>query len=159
MIARKSLLQLAVRATVGEIYVPYLRRYLRKAYAVIQPPLRELSLALVNDREMAGLHQRFMSIPGPTDVLTFPLESDPRGRPIGGEVVVCVPQARRQAKLHSVAIRDELLLYALHGLLHLSGYDDRTDRDYRKMHAAEDAILQKLGVGTIFNRSTAQGAD
>jgi probable rRNA maturation factor len=143
MIARKSFLQLAVRATVGEIYVPYLRRYVRKAHAILRPPLQELSLALVTDREMADLHQQFMNISGPTDVLTFPLESDRRGKATDGEVVICVPEARRQAKSHGVPVRDELLLYALHGLLHLSGFDDRTDRDYRKMHAAEDAILQK----------------
>jgi probable rRNA maturation factor len=152
MIARKSFLQLAVRATVGEIYVPYLRRYVRKAHAILRPPLQELSLALVTDREMADLHQQFMNISGPTDVLTFPLESDRRGKATDGEVVICVPEARRQAKSHGVPVRDELLLYALHGLLHLSGFDDRTDRDYRKMHAAEDAILQKLGVGAIFDR-------
>ena len=157
MIARKSLLQLAVRATVGQTYVPYLRRYLRKAHVILQPPLRELSLALVNDQAMARLHQEFMSISGPTDVLTFPLETNRGGRPTDGEIVICVPQARRQAKLRGIAVRDELLLYALHGLLHLSGFDDRTDRDYRKMHAAEDAILQKLGVGAIFNRPNPPG--
>jgi rRNA maturation RNase YbeY len=152
MIARKSFLQLAVRATVGEIYVPYLRLYVRKAHAILKPSLRELSLALVNDREMAGLHEQFMNISGPTDVLTFPLESDRRGKATDGEVIICVPEARRQAKSHGVPVRDELLLYALHGLLHLSDFDDRTDRDDRKMHAAEDAILQKLGIGAIFNR-------
>ena len=152
MIRRKSLLHLAVRAAVGKTYVPYLRKHLRQAHAIVRSSLQEFSLALVADREMASLHQQFLSIPGPTDVLTFPLETDRRGRATEGEVVICVPQARRQSKLHGVPIRDELLLYALHGLLHLSGFDDRTSRAYRKMHTAEDAILQKLGVGPIFNR-------
>jgi probable rRNA maturation factor len=157
MIRRKSLLQLAVRATVGKIHVPYLRRRLREAYAILKPPLQELSLALVNDRKMSELHHQFMNLRTTTDVLTFPLESDRRSRPISGEVVICVPQANRQAKLHCVPVRDELLLYALHGLLHLSGFDDRTDRDYRRMHAAEDTILQKLGVGPIFSRPIQTG--
>jgi probable rRNA maturation factor len=152
MIRRKSLLQLAVTATVGKTYVPYLRRRLRQAHAILRSPLQELSLALVGDRQMADLHQQFLSLPGPTDVLTFPLDTARNGCAIAGEVVICVPEARRQSKIHNVPIRDELLLYALHGLLHLSGFDDRTDRDYQKMHAAEDAILQKLGVGPIFNR-------
>jgi probable rRNA maturation factor len=157
MIRRKSLLHLAVRATVGKNYVPYLRKHLHQAHALLCSPLQEFSLALIGDSEMADLHQQFLSIPGPTDVLTFPLETDRRGRATEGEVVICVPQARRQSKLHEIPIRDELLLYALHGLLHLSGFDDRTNRDYRKMHTAEDAILQKLGVGPIFNRPQSRG--
>jgi probable rRNA maturation factor len=156
MIRRKSLLRLAVAATVGKKYVPYLCRHLRQAHAIACSSLQEFSLALVGDRQMADLHQQFLSIPGPTDVLTFPLESA-RGRVIGGEVVICVSQARRQAKIHDVPVRDELLLYALHGLLHLSGFNDRTDRDYRRMHRTEDAILQKLGVGPIFHRPIRPG--
>ena len=113
--------------------------------------LAELSLALVGDKTMSELHERFMNIPGPTDVLTFPLEHDPRGRCVAGEVVVCVPEARRRAKTHGVAVRDEVLLYAIHGMLHLSGFDDRTPADYRKMHRAEDRILTELGVGAVFH--------
>ncbi len=159
MIRRKSPLQLAVRAVVGRIYVPYLRRRLRQAHAIARSPLQDLSVALVSDRKMSELHHQFMNIPGTTDVLTFPLESDLYKRPISGEIVICVPEARRQAKLQNVAVRDELLLYAIHGLLHLSGFDDRTDRDYGKMHSAEDTILKKLGVGPIFSRPIHGGGD
>ena len=49
-----------------------------------------------------------------------------------------------------MAARDEVLLYALHGVLHLCGYDDRTDRDFAAMHRREDEILERLGVGAIF---------
>ena len=47
---------------------------------------------------MAELHERFMNIPGPTDVLTFELDHDGKGRVVAGEVVVCVPYAVKQAK-------------------------------------------------------------
>ena len=90
---------------------------------------------------MADLHQRFMGIPGPTDVLTFELDHDARGRTVAGEVVVCVPYALRQARRRRIAPRDELLLYALHGMLHLGGYDDRTPADFARMHRREDQIL------------------
>lgn len=46
----------------------------------------------------------------------------------------------------------ELLLYALHGLLHLSGFDDRTDSEFAAMHAREDEILTRLGVGPVFSQ-------
>jgi len=99
---------------------------------------------------MSALHKQFMGISGPTDVLTFPLDVDAGGRPVAGEVVVCVPEARRRAKEHGVSLERELLLYALHGLLHLCGYDDRTDASFRAMHRTEDQILTRLGVGPVF---------
>ncbi|MGN6726072.1 MAG: rRNA maturation RNAse YbeY, partial [Tepidisphaeraceae bacterium] len=49
---------------------------------------------------------------------------------------------------HGVA--QELLLYALHGVLHLSGYDDRTESDHRRMHRREDQILHRIGIGPLF---------
>jgi probable rRNA maturation factor len=141
---------LTVSAAVGAAHVPFLRRHVRGAHRFLRPPLRELSVALVGDRTMSELHRRFMNVTGPTDVLTFPLDADKRGRVLSGEVVVCVPEARRQAKEHKTPVERELLLYALHGLLHLCGYDDRTDRSFRLMHRTEDQILTRLGVGPVF---------
>ena len=112
-----------------------------------------MSLALVGDRMMSKLHLQFMNIAGPTDVLTFPLDSDEHGRVISGEVIVCVPEAKRRVSGTSVKLRDELLLYALHGMLHLCGFDDRTAADFKIMHRKEDQILKQLGVGAVFHRS------
>jgi probable rRNA maturation factor len=142
--------KLTVTAAIGKPYVPNLRRRLRAAHAILKPQLAELSLVLVNDREMSRLHRQFMNIPGPTDVLTFPLEFDRRKRVTAGEVVVCVPEARRRSKELGTELKNELLLYALHGMLHLCGFDDRTDRGYRRMHDMEDRILRRLGVGPVF---------
>jgi len=96
-----------------------------------------------------------MSIAGPTDVLTFPLEEGAGGRIIAGEVVICVPEARRQSRKMGTAIERELLLYALHGMLHLCGFDDRTAAGYQGMHRIEDQILKRLGVGPVFVPQTA----
>jgi probable rRNA maturation factor len=107
---------------------------------------------------MADLHEQFLGLPGPTDVLTFPLETNLRGQVVSGEVVVCVPEARRQAKSRKLPVERELLLYALHGMLHLAGFDDRTDADYRRMHRTEDMVLSKLGVGKVFAADAAETA-
>ncbi|WP_428938258.1 rRNA maturation RNase YbeY [Fontivita pretiosa] len=152
---------------IGARYAPYVRRKLRAAIRVLKPAaLRELSIVLVNDQQMSRLHRQFMSISGPTDVLTFPMEFDAAGRAVSGEIVICVPQARRSAAEHGNNVRDELLLYALHGLLHLCGWDDRTDRQYRRMHRMEDAILRRIGVGPVFygrvrrsDRRASRGSD
>lgn len=118
-------------------------------------PVRDLSIALVGDATMAKLHEQFLLIPGPTDVLTFELAHDARGRCTAGEVVCCVGHAARAAKRFGHPVRLELLLYAVHGLLHLLGHDDTTDASYRRMHAAEDRLLTKLGVGPVFDRKAA----
>jgi probable rRNA maturation factor len=147
-----SRLTLEISAATGARYVPSLRRNLLRAHAILKPALGEMSLALVGDGRMAKLHAQFMGIAGPTDVLTFPLDEDARGRVTSGEVVVCVPEARRRAKDHNERPERELLLYALHGMLHLSGYDDRTAADFRRMHRTEDKILTQLGIGPVFHR-------
>lgn len=83
-------------------------------------------------------------------MLTFELDHDDQGRVTSGEVIVCLPEARRQARRLSSTLQKELLLYALHGMLHLSGFDDRTARGYQAMHRKEDQILTRLGVGPVF---------
>ena len=141
---------LSVSAPAGKAHVPFLRKHLRRAHALLSPALAELSVALVNDARMSQLHERFMNIAGPTDVLTFELDLDDAGDVTSGEVIVCVPEARRQALGRGIELRMELLLYALHGMLHLCGFDDRTARGFRTMHRREDDILTALGFGPVF---------
>lgn len=129
----------------------YLRRHLPQAADLLRTGVRELSVALVGDKRMGQLHEQFMGLTGPTDVLTFPIDEGAGGRVTSGEVVVCVPEARRQARRTGNRVEKELLLYALHGLLHLGGFDDRTDAGYQKMHRTEDQILTRLGVGAVFD--------
>ena len=144
-------LQLTIHASLGKSFVPFLRTHLRRAHALLPSTrLTDLSLAIVDDATMSRLHLQFMNIPTPTDVLTFPLDESDDGLPTTGEVVVCLPEARRRAREEGVPLKNELLLYALHGLLHLSGFDDRTARDYRRMHQTEDRILSSLGIGPTF---------
>ncbi|MGA2497050.1 MAG: rRNA maturation RNase YbeY [Tepidisphaeraceae bacterium] len=137
-------------AEVGGAFAPFLDNQVRKARAMLKGPLAEFSVAIVGNRRMAELHDRFMRIPGPTDVLTFELERDRRGRVTSGEVVICLPVARQKAKELRHEVRIELLLYAIHGMLHLCGFDDKDEKDYRKMHAGEDRILTALGFGPVF---------
>jgi probable rRNA maturation factor len=137
------------RAQAGREFLPFLRRMLAHISNQTRVP-KHVSFALVGDTTMSKLHQQFLAIPGPTDVLTFELDHDAKGRVTSGEVIVCVPEARRQAKLHGTKIEHELLLYCLHGLLHLTGHDDLDDAAHRKMHRAEDRILTAIGVGPVF---------
>jgi probable rRNA maturation factor len=137
--------KLSIRADVGAALVPFLRQQLRKAHSMLPVALDDVSVVLVDDAVMSDLHVKFMNIPGATDVLTFPMDET------SGEVVICVPEARRRGKDHGTALRDEVLLYAVHGMLHLCGLDDRTRRGFEKMHRMEDEILVRLGVGKVFH--------
>jgi probable rRNA maturation factor len=150
---RKANFDLKITARAGRTHVGFLKKMLRRAHRLLRSPLRELSLALVSDSQMSELHNRFMKDPSPTDVLSFPLEENSRGRATCGEVVINVSEALRQSRRHGIALQNELLLYALHGMLHLKGLDDRTDSQYRRMHRLEDRILTQLGVGAVFHSS------
>lgn len=111
----------------------------------------QLSIAIVDDDQMSELHEQYMDITGTTDVLTFDLSDDPTDPSnIEGELVLCIDEAARQATSRGHQTRDELLLYGLHGLLHLMGYDDHDDDDYKKMHQREDQLLTQAGFSALF---------
>jgi probable rRNA maturation factor len=80
----------------------------------------------------------------PTDVLSFALESDPPQ--LVGEIVASVDTAAQMAAEARWSAADELLLYVVHGTLHLAGYEDNTPVAAEKMRAAELAVLRRLGI-------------
>lgn len=116
-----------------------------------------ISVAVVDDLEMARLNERHLQRKESTDVLAFDLSGEnsasrARGyeRPVDGDIVVSIETARREAKQRGHGIDAELSLYAIHGTLHLLGYDDRESDDAAKMHEVEDDILTALGFGPVF---------
>jgi probable rRNA maturation factor len=94
--------------------------------------LHEVFVWLISDRRMASLHRKFMHQTGPTDVLTFQ----------HGEIFISVETARRNARAFGSLLADELRLYVVHGLLHLHGFDDRSQAGARKMKRAQQKILR-----------------
>jgi probable rRNA maturation factor len=143
-------LHLTIFAAEARPCVPILRRGLKTAHKMLRSPLKDLSLAIVPAKRMSSLHKKFLGQSGPTDVLTFELDHDSRGRTISGEIIICstIASARSRRLAHPLA--HELLLYAIHGLLHLSAFDDRTASTFAAMHAKEDEILTRIGIGPIF---------
>jgi len=124
------------------IRLPWLRRFARVAlemcagssadgrFALRQ--LEEIEVAIVSDRMIAGVHERFMNLPGATDVITFE----------HGEIVMSAQTAAAQARQYGHGVDSELALYIVHGLLHLNGYDDRARSDAAGMRRAQQRILQ-----------------
>lgn len=104
-----------------------------------------LCVAIVDDDTIAELHERYMAIPGATDVITFDL-ADRKIRGLAdGQIVVSADTARREARQRKLPFEQELLRYVIHGTLHLLGYDDVTPAKARRMHQAEDEVLDRLG--------------
>ncbi len=96
--------------------------------------LSEIEFVLVDRATMVRVHADFLDDPTETDVITFPY----------GEIVVCPAVARDRAAEFGHAVEDEVLLYALHGLLHLTGLDDATPAAAKKMAVAQAKLLRQV---------------
>jgi probable rRNA maturation factor len=115
-------------------------------WALADSPYDEaiVSIAVVDDETIHELNRQFLAHDYPTDVLSFTLEDDPPR--LEGEVIVSVDTARQNAVEAGWSADDELLLYVIHGTLHLAGYLDKDLEDYTEMRAAEAAVLDRLRV-------------
>lgn len=137
---------------------------LKAVIAQLQLGPVELSIVIVDDERMAAMHERHTGVSGTTDVLTFDLQDNPvppgsddclRGRSVEGEIFICFDEATRQATARGHAVERELLLYLVHGLLHLLGLDDHDPDDHARMHQLEDELLEAIGVGRVYDRDEA----
>lgn len=142
-----SLVVRGVRVPGGR--VPFERTLRRLGMLAAAGAGRDVALAyvLVGNDEMRAVHKRSLGLDTPTDVLSFPYASEPR---IEGEIVVSVDVARAEAKRRGHAAEAEAMLYAVHGTLHLLGYDDHAPRDRTRMRAAERRFLRRLGYPPVF---------
>ena len=98
----------------------------------------EISVAFVSDAEIASLNERFLSHPGVTDVISFPLHL-PGGSPLG-DIYIGAEQAARQAP---GPVGEELLRLAIHGTLHILGYEhpDEEEREQSAMYLRQEQLL------------------
>ncbi|MCG8916996.1 rRNA maturation RNase YbeY [Actinokineospora sp. PR83] len=112
--------------------------------------LAELSVLLVELDVMSDLHERWMDLPGPTDVMAFPMdELDSARRPdasdagpaLLGDIVLCPAFAKDQARTAGHSLLDELHLLTVHGVLHLLGYDHAEPAEEREMFTLQKRIL------------------
>jgi probable rRNA maturation factor len=115
-----------------------LLQQLKSALPLLPRPLPasllEVQFILVDRATMARVHGDFLSDPTETDVITFPY----------GEILVCPAVAQDRATEYRLKVEQEVLLYALHGLLHLTGYDDTTPKLAKEMAAAQTRLLENV---------------
>jgi probable rRNA maturation factor len=114
-----------------------------------------VSIAIVDDDQIRKLNSRFLKRKSTTDCLSFDLSDNQEPRsPKVFELIINGQMALRQAALRGHSSHAELALYITHGLLHNLGFDDSTETNAKKMHDTEDKILQQLGYGLVYNKST-----
>ena len=103
----------------------------------------DISLALVDDAEIHRVNRDFLGHDHPTDVISFVLGGGGTSpsEHLEGELVVSTETAMREAPAHGWSAADELVLYVVHGLLHLCGYDDLTDEARPLMRRRERQLL------------------
>ena len=111
-------------------------------------PLAELSILLVDTTVMSELHVQWMDEPGPTDVLSFPMDElrpgtqdEPTPAGLLGDVVLCPEVAAAQAVAANHSTIEELLLLTTHGILHLLGFDHVDPEEEKEMFALQRRLL------------------
>lgn len=128
------------------------RRVVEKALAEEIPGEdAEVSVALVDDQYIRELNHRYRQIDAPTDVLSFAMEegeelADAGEGRILGDIVISLPAAVRQAAEYGHSLERELGFLAVHGVLHLLGYDHSGPGEEQEMMARSEAILAALGL-------------
>jgi probable rRNA maturation factor len=111
-------------------------------------PDAELAILLVDESAMEQLHVQWMDEPGPTDVLSFPMdelrpgtEDQPTPAGLLGDIVLCPQVAIAQAETAGHSAIDEMLLLTTHGLLHLLGFDHAEPDEEKEMFALQRDLL------------------
>jgi probable rRNA maturation factor len=116
----------------------------------------EVSVVLCDDAEIHALNKEWRGVDAPTDVLSFPMEEDLADEPgrelavdeprLLGDIVISLPRAQEQAMEYGHSLQRELAFLAVHGTLHLLGFDHQDDDEQLEMRQQEEAVLSALGL-------------
>jgi len=135
-----------------DVNLPKLKKLVKAVCTRFKLSKATVSIAIVDDAEIRKVNKQFLNRSFTTDCLSFNLSDDDARKSF--ELVVNAEKAVKEAKLRGHSSEAELALYVTHGLLHNLGFDDSTQGRAKKMHDTEDEILQQLGYGWVYNKST-----
>ncbi len=105
----------------------------------------ELEFVFLDDRSIKKLNKRYKKRDRPTDVLSFDLDTV-------GEVFISLDRARENSKAFGTSLEREIVLYMIHGILHLFGYEDGTRKDKARMSGKEKCLLSHLSTSTDLSK-------
>lgn len=133
-------------ARIDELELVACARYVMREMRV--HPQVELCIRLIDEAAMETLHVQWMDLPGPTDVMSFPMDELRPGREgetpepgVLGDIALCPSVAAKQAAEAGHAMEDELLLLTTHGILHLLGFDHAEEAEKKEMFELQRQLL------------------
>ena len=128
---------------------------IEQAIAVTEGPEEaEVSLTLVDDPRIHELNRDYRGVDRPTDVLSFALQEETEDEPeildyeddLLGDIIISVERARAQAEEYGHSFERELVYLAVHGTLHLLGYDHENEEDKAEMRQQEESVMSRVGL-------------
>jgi len=117
-----------------KVDLKFLEKFAEKVLRLVKLKIPELSVVIVDDARMKSLNKKYLKRNKVTDVLAFDY----------GEIILCLGQAKKQAKELEHSLKEELSILLIHGMLHLAGYKDETKKDFNKMLKKQKEVCQKI---------------
>ena len=127
----------------------------------------DLSITFVDPEPIASLHEKWMDLEGPTDVMSFPMDEltpgsdDKVSEGMLGDLVICPWVAAQQAAAAGHSTMEEMLLLTIHGMLHLLGYDHTTPQEEKQMFGLQRQLLLTFFAarsGELYDATLSDGA-
>lgn len=112
--------------------------------AALQQDQAQIGIRIVDEKESASLNENYRHKKGPTNVLSFPLNS-PYSEGLVGDIVICAPVVSQEADTLKKTLQEHWAHLVVHGMLHLQGYDHTVETDAKVMEEEEARILATLG--------------
>lgn len=126
-----------------KINLSSLEKKVCKISKILRLSQREIHIVLSDNKLVGKLNKIFLKKNYPTDVLAFTLQ-DRYPRNLLGEIVISVEEATKNSKIYATSFERELMLYIIHGILHLMGYKDYRPKDREKMRKKEEELLTQI---------------
>lgn len=132
----------------------YFESGIGEAIRVVEgPDEAEVSLTLVDNERIHALNRDYRGVDRPTDVLSFALQEETEEPEIVdfeddllGDIIISVERARAQAEEYGHSLERELVYLAVHGTLHLLGYDHETEEEKAEMRHQEETVMNRIGL-------------
>jgi len=128
---------------IKRINLKSLKSYIKKIFTLLNIPSKRVSFLLCDNTCIKKLNKKYLKKITPTDVIAFPL-GDNLDPGYLGEVVVSVQKAVESSASFKHSWQTELLLYLIHGVLHLVGYDDKTIKNSKLMNKKQEVVLATI---------------
>jgi probable rRNA maturation factor len=122
-----------------------INKYIVKIFSLLNIPSEKISIVFCDNLFIKKINKEFLKKKYVTDVIAFPLKDDLDPEYLG-EIVISVEEAVKKSKFYGNSWEKELILYLVHGILHLLGYNDKSRKEKKRMQEEEERIMEELKI-------------